>query len=173
MRNMISKPGFLLLSGVFTLLFMLILYTSMARVLPSGAPGVFSLQTAFSKASLMSILSAWGPALSTYLALMTVDFFYALSYGLFLSGLIEILTRKSRGLSFLFYLPLGAAALDWAENVLHLIFLPDYETIRAGTVFIMSLISSLKWILAIISILAIIALLIKVLVGYISSLLTS
>ena len=164
MRNTISKPGFLLLSGVFTLLFMSILYTSMAKVLPSGAPGVFSLQTAFSKARLVSILSAWGPALGTYLALMAVDFFYALSYGLFLSGLIEILTRKSRKLSFLFYLPLGAATLDWVENVLHLIFLPDYETISSSMVFFVSLLSSIKWGLAIISILAIILLLIRALI---------
>ncbi len=162
LRKVIARPWLVVLSGVFTVFFMIILYSSMGRALGPGIPGVFSMQTAFSRDRLFYILSCWGPALETYLRLTWLDFLYALSYGVFLSGLLGILLRgTSGGLSCILYIPLIAAGLDWAENFLHLYLLPHYRNLSQEWIFIVSLLSSLKWFLAFLSLLFLVILGIK------------
>ncbi|GEM_PF-7113673 len=170
MRNFyerISDVRILLFSGGVALVCMLLLYSSMGRVLPEGVPGVFSLQTAFSRERLLRIISLWGEdALREYLRLTYLDFLYALAYSLFLLGLIVRLGRVSASRwKYAAGMPLLAGFLDWVENILHLIFLPTFRDLSAGVVFLFSLISALKWGLALFSLAVVLLLFIKYALG--------
>ncbi len=144
---------------------MAVLHAQMGGALPSGAPGVFAMQTCFSKARLLWILSKWGHgALRVYLGLMWVDFIYALAYGFFLASLLGLLLKvegkPARWKFVLLSLPLLASFLDWTENLLHILLLPEIQRLPEVVVFLMALLSSAKWCFALTAIAAVLFLLV-------------
>ncbi len=145
---------------------MVALSVLMARELPPHAPGIIPMELAFTKGKLVQILNSWGKALNTYLKIMWIDYLYALAYGVFLAGLFSMVSREQgkppgRGKILFFSLPFLAGVLDWVENTLHLALLPGYRSLSAPTVFALSLISLVKWLAALVSILAIAFFLVK------------
>lgn len=130
-------------------------------LLPPGAPSIFDLQLAFSAPRLASVLEQWGEAgVRAYVEGMWLDFLYPLAYALALSGWIAALTRRAeqppaRWQLTLFALPFLAAALDYVENLLHLLMFAVLQTLPPVLVFLASLAAAVKWSLAGVSVLAV------------------
>lgn len=132
--------------------------------LPPNAPTIFDLQLAFTAEKFQSVLAAWGEQnVAAYVNSMWLDFLYPIAYALALSGWIAVLTRRadappSRPALAFFAAPLLAALLDYLENSLHLLMLAVLHTAPPALVFLASLAAAVKWALAGIAILIILAL---------------
>lgn len=132
--------------------------------LPPGAPNIFDLQLAFSAEKFQSVLAAWGETnVRAYVSGMWLDYLYPIAYALALSAWLAVLTRQtgrppSRSILTLFWFPFLAALLDYVENSLHLLILVVLHTFSPALVFLASLAAAVKWILAGLSVLAILAL---------------
>ncbi len=132
--------------------------------LPPGAPSIFDLQLAFTVARFQSVMGQWGEtAMQAYVHSMWLDYLYPIAYALALSAWIAVLTRRPsqpppRWQLTLFSLPFLAAALDYVENTVHLLMLAVLHATPAALVLLASLAAAVKWTLAAVSILAILAL---------------
>jgi hypothetical protein len=135
--------------------------------LPPGAPSIFDLQLAFSAEKFQSVLAAWGERnVAAYVNSMWLDYLYPIAYALALSAWLAVLTRRadripSRPALALFAAPFLAALLDYVENSLHLLMLALLHATPAALVFLASLAAAVKWTLAGVSILAILALTVR------------
>jgi len=133
--------------------------------LPPGAPGIFDLQLAFTPERFQFVMEQWGEAaMQNYVTGMWMDYIYPVAYAMALGSLLAWLTSRpnlptARWHLFLFCLPFIAGGLDWVENSLHLLMLAVLHSTPSALVFLASLAAALKWILAAISILAILLLL--------------
>lgn len=135
--------------------------------LPPGAPSIFDLQLAFSAEKFQSVLAAWGERnVAAYVNSMWLDYLYPIAYALALSAWLAVLTRRadripSRPALALFAAPFLAALLDYVENSLHLPMLAALHATPAALVFLASLAAAVKWTLAGVSILGILALTVR------------
>jgi hypothetical protein len=132
--------------------------------LPPGAPSIFALQLAFTAEKFQSVLAAWGETnVRAYVNGMWLDYLYPPAYALALSGWLAVLTRRadaapSRPVLTLFAAPFLAALLDYVENTLHLLMLSVLHLTPPALVFLASLAAAVKWTLAGLSLLFILAL---------------
>jgi hypothetical protein len=122
---------------------------------PSGDTGLIDLQLAFTKGRAEKILSAWGSAgQNHFLKTIWIDFIYPVAYALLLSSLIILIHGKKRfflndsKINLLLSMPAFSALLDMIENVIEIVFVYNHDLISAKTFFVHSLIASLKWTLA-------------------------
>jgi penicillin amidase len=142
--------------------------------LPPGAPSIFDLQLAFTPQRFQFVMEQWGEAaMQNYVTGMWMDYIYPVAYSLALAGFIAWLTvcpnqSPARWHLILFSLPLIAGLLDWVENSLHLLMLAVLHATPSALVFIASLAAAIKWILAAVSILAILLLLLAKGISFIS-----
>jgi len=152
----VSKSAVLIISGILTSL--LFYWLQNLSKVPAGGPGIINLQLAFSLHHFNEILQAWGPdAVRQFQHTMWIDYFYAVAYGIFLSGVLfsigSRLQIRPKRLLFFAWLPLVASLLDWTENTIHLILLR--EGANDAGVLLASVIASVKWWLLIQSVLLI------------------
>jgi hypothetical protein len=95
---------------------------------------------------------------------LAIDMFYAVSYGLFLAALLRLALRRLGILAtsrwnYLCLLPLGSGAADMTENATILALLHIYPATPPALVYVASAATSLKWVLASVSLVLILALL--------------
>jgi hypothetical protein len=150
------------LCAVLTALFLLY-FSATERAAPQGTPGVLELELAFTPERFKGIVEQWAEAgtLGVQQRNLWLDLLFPFAYAGLLTGLLVLLAWPSSGapkavLSVLLPLPLVAGVLDWLENGL-LIWLLGQDPYRWPTaVFVMSAISSIKWLLLLVSGLAVI-----------------
>jgi len=135
---------------------------------PAGSPGVVALQLAFSAQTFQGIVEQWGPVgVAAYRAVtIYVDSWFPIAYSFLLCSLVAYLTVKFRLNSrqhcwAMIVVPFVAAALDWVENSLHLFLLRNPERPSAVLVCLASMAAATKWGLLAVTVLGIVALMVR------------
>lgn len=132
---------------------------------PLGHDMLF-VQTTLSADEVRAIFARWEAAglLDTYLAHYRFDMIHPLWYGVFLAALLaKGMNANAIPAKYdnLLLVPFVAAACDVVENFLHLNYIHDRATITTGNVLISNGAANLKWLLAIGSVVAVIALAVR------------
>jgi len=158
----LAKWQIVLICGVLTIAFTLFL-SATDRAAPAGTPGIIQLELAFSEDRFSDIVEQWSQASTLQIQQrnLWIDLLFPFAYVLLLSGLVAWLTRSSHekpsaGLIALLSLPFIAGLLDWIENVFLLFRLRDVSSFAEPLVFLASAVSLAKWILILVTVLAII-----------------
>lgn len=146
---------------VFLGFFFLLTYLDNELKAIGGGSGVLDLQFAFTLERGTEIIRQWG-TIGRHLALtgLLIDCFYPISYGLLLMTLIVRIfnAENSEGsANRLLYLPLWAVILDYAENIVHWRAIESFPAVSTFSFFIASLFATTKWMLVVITILAILS----------------
>ncbi len=134
---------------------------------PLGHGDVLTLQLTFNPQTFSNILEHWGPeGIRTYLLHFLPDYIHGPIYAVFLSSAMARLTKDrhppaSRFVISLFLLPFIAGLCDMAENTLHLIMIGRPALISSGLVSLSAACTWIKWILAAVSLLAILFFIIR------------
>jgi hypothetical protein len=155
------------LCGLLTALFLLY-FSATERAAPQGTPGVLELELAFTPQRFNGIVDQWAEAgtVEVQQRNLRLDLLFPFAYAGLLTGLLALLARPPSGapkllLSILLTLPPVAGVLDWFENGL-LIWLLGHDPYQWPTlVLLMSAISSIKWLLLLVSGVAVIHQLVK------------
>ncbi len=157
----LAKWQIVLASGVLTVAFMAV-FSSADRAAPQGTPGIIQLELAFSEDRFSGIVGQWSQAgtLQVQQRNLWIDFLFPFAYAPFLSSLLAWVARRSCGepstrLIALLSLPFIAGLLDWIENAFLLLLLRDVTSFAAPLVFLASAVSLAKWMLILVSVLAI------------------
>jgi hypothetical protein len=155
------------LCGLLTVLFLLY-FSATERAAPEGTAGVIELELAFTEARFNGIVDQWAEAgtLGVQQRNLWLDLLFPFAYAGLLTGLLGMLALRSSGepqlgLSVLVTLPLVAGVLDWIENGLLIWLLGQGHYHGPILVFLMSSISLTKWLLLLVSGVAIIYHLVK------------
>jgi hypothetical protein len=155
------------LCGVLTALFLLY-FSATERAAPEGTPEVLELELAFTADRFDGIVDQWAEAgtLAVQQRNLLLDLFFPFAYGGLLTGLLGLLAlppsgEPKLGLSILLPLPLVAGVLDWLENGLLVLLLGWAVGQRQLLVAVASVVSSAKWILLLVSLMAVVCLLLK------------
>jgi hypothetical protein len=120
-------------------------------------------QLGYGPGDVYSLLTKYGGEGRRHYALfLAVDMVYAVSYGLFLAGLLRIVLRAlgiraGSSWNYLCVLPIAAGSADCIENASFLVLLAAYPDVPLAVVYIASAATALKWLLAAVSILLILA----------------
>jgi hypothetical protein len=153
--------------GVLTALFLLY-FSATERAAPEGTPGVLELELAFTADRFDSIVDQWAESgtLAVQQRNLWLDLFFPFAYATFLCGLVGLLVARfseqpRTGLVALAMLPLVAGALDWVENGLLILLLESVIGERQLLVTVASAVSSAKWILLLVSLMAVVCLLLR------------
>lgn len=153
-----------LVTGVLYFLSQILIGHILERI---GPADVLALQTTFSAHRFLEILGQWGErGVSVYMSHFTLDFIHPVWYALFLSSFMAWLTARpekepSRGMLILFFLPYVAGACDLIENTIHVLLLRRVVPVSEAPVFFSALCANTKWLLAGISVIAVLALGVK------------
>ncbi len=145
----LSRDDVLILSGIAALILLALLATVGT---PSGgdAGQVFALQLAFTEENFQAVLERWGRAgTAQFLGTLWLDYLFPIAYAVFLASLAARLAAAGQRAPhapprLLIALPWGAAALDYAENTLHLAMLGQ-GGVSAPLVLAASLAAAAKW----------------------------
>jgi len=155
------------LCAVLTALFLLY-FSATERAAPEGTPEVLELELAFTTDRFDSIVDQWAESgtLAVQQRNLWLDLFFPFAYGGLLTGLLGLLAVPSSGEPKLRYavllpLPLVAGVLDWMENGLLIWLLGQGHNHWPTFVLLMSTISSVKWLLLLVSGVAVIYQLVK------------
>lgn len=155
------------LCGVLTALFLLH-FSATERAAPESTPEVLELELAFTADRFNGIVDQWAESgtLGIQERNLWLDLFFPFAYGGLLIGLLGLLALPSSGepklgLSILLPLPLVAGGLDWLENGLLIWLLGEGHNHWPSLVLLMSTVSSIKWLLLLVSGVAVIYLLVK------------
>jgi hypothetical protein len=153
--------------GVLTALFLLY-FSATERAAPEGTPEVLELELAFTADRFDSIVDQWDESgtLAVQQRNLWLDLFFPFAYGGLLTGLLGLLALPFSGepklrYSILLPLPLVAGVLDWLENGLLIWLLGQGHNHWPTLVLSMSTISSIKWLLLLVSGVAVIYKLVK------------
>jgi len=156
------KWQIVLASGVLTAAFM-VFFSSADRAAPQGTPGIIQLELAFSEDRFGSIVGQWSQAgtLQVQQRNLWIDLLFPFAYAPFLSSPLAWVARRSCGepstsLLALLTLPFAAGLLDWIENAFLLLLLRDVTSFAAPLVVLASAVSLAKWMLILVTVLAII-----------------
>ncbi|MDI6797735.1 MAG: hypothetical protein QMD09_12355 [Desulfatibacillaceae bacterium] len=139
----------------------------MFRILSRLGSDPLMLQITFSKERFLEILGGWGRwGVGLYKSHYWFDFVHPIWYSIFLASFIAWLSAKkgvspSKGLLLLFCLPFAAGLCDLVENTFHVLMLNSVIRITAFSVAASAAFANTKWLLAGISLAAIIVLGIK------------
>jgi len=146
MMNWVSQKQIVLASGVMTLLlFIAVIFLAEPAIKGNTGKGMVSLQLAFTKEHGQEILAVWGTrGMSEFRRWIAADYAYLLAYSVFLAGLLVRAGARPGTVRLAF---LGGA-LDAIENTMELFFLSLPQKFPAVLFFIHSLLSSMKWLLA-------------------------
>lgn len=162
MIELVAKWQILLVCGLLTVAFMWF-FSSADRAAPEGTPGIIELEVAFSADKFSDIVQQWSKASTLQLQKrnLWIDLLFPIAYSSFLSGLhgalaIRTAQEPSQGVTVLLALPIVAGLLDWIENGLLLMLLRDITSFSVPLVFLASTAASIKWILILVSALAIV-----------------
>lgn len=134
-----------------------------ASVLGKYGHDLLRLQTTFDPELFRQIISQWGePGLAAFRAHFYPDSIHPFIYALFLASAWAALTRREdappSGVTLaVFALPLAAGFCDLLENCLHILVLQDIAHIPSYMVTAGALAANTKWLLAGVSILAVLA----------------
>ena len=155
------------LCGALTVAFLLF-FTGTERGAPDGTPGVIELELAFSEERFNHIVHDWTKAgtLGMQRRNLWFDLLFPFAYATFLCGLLGLLAMRSSdppraGLVVLLMLPLVAGALDWIENGLLIWLLQSMDGQRQLLVTTASVVASAKWILLLVSLVAVFCLFLR------------
>jgi hypothetical protein len=142
---------------VLTVLFLLY-FSATERAAPEGTPGVMGLELAFTEERFNGIVDQWAEAgtLGVQQRNLWLDLLFPFAYAGLLTGLLGRLALPSLGepklgLPILVTLPLVAGVLDWIENGLLIWLLGQGHYHGPILVFLMSMVSSFKWLLLLVS----------------------
>ena len=148
--------------GVLTVAFVLFFVSADLKA-PAGTPGIIQLELAFTEGNFSSIINQWSEAgtLQVQERNLWIDLLFPVAYAVFLSSLLAFLTVRpdgepSPGLMLLLIQPFIAGLLDWVENISLLLLLRDTSNLSESLIFLASTVASFKWILILVSALAII-----------------
>ncbi len=137
----------------------------MSILSPIGSDSVISFQLTFNRESMAALLNSWGDGgIETFKKHFYLDFFHPLWYGAFLFfTMLFVKTKLSRyqdstAVPKYVYLPFVAAFFDCAENFLEIEIIDRRFNLTDTLVIAAGLTSLLKWLIALASILIIIAL---------------
>jgi|GEM_PF-488328 len=133
---------------------------------PLGTLTVLELQTSFSPDTFVNIVQGWidSDMLSRYWDHFYFDMIHPVWYGLFLcAGLSHYFNVNAipNKFDFLLFLPFVAGACDAIENISHIRFLLDSESITPLAIAISALACNVKWVLFLGSFLALFTLAIR------------
>lgn len=144
----------LLFSGISSILCIIILAILDNIIRPVGSPNMLELQFSFFTSRFKEILYIWGEKSLYYLKIaLAVDYFFAISYSLFLSTIISFLNFKGKGKFKIFFIfPLFAGIFDIIENTLYYIIILQLPKDIIYLVPFTTIISIIKWGLVIFSI---------------------
>jgi len=129
----------------------------------AGMSDVLDFQLAFSVERAHVVVERWGSeGVAAYRGSMALDYPYALAYGAALSGLVARAWGgprwpESAALRALFFAPWLAALLDMVENGVHLWVLQPPVQLTPTAVVLASTAAALKWALAALLLLALLA----------------
>ncbi len=162
MFQRVGKWQIVVICGVLTVAFLLF-FSLAERGAPEGTPGIVELELAFSEDRFSGIVGQWSEAgtLPVQKRNLWIDLLFPFAYAFFLSSLLALLAIKSSeepgsGLIVLLELPFVAGFFDWIENALLLVLLGDTGNFSQPLVFLASVAASIKWLLILVSALAII-----------------
>ena len=155
--NRVARWPIVAACGVLTALFLLY-FGATERAAPVGTPGVLELELAFTAQRFDSIVGQWAEdgTLAVQQRNLWLDLFFPFAYGGLLTGLLGLLALPRSGEpklrhAILLPLPLVAGFLDWIENGLLIWLLGQSSNHSPTLVLLMSTISSIKWLLLLIS----------------------
>ena len=156
-RKKVSSTPITVIFGILFLISQITILTVLSEL---DLKEVFTFQTTFSKDFVKDTIIMWRDKdlLDIYKIHFYMDFFHPLLYSIFLCSLIARILEEIKApqkLNFLLLIPMLAGSLDILENILHLIFISDVDSITTGLVIISALAANLKWIIAHFSILLI------------------
>jgi hypothetical protein len=160
-----------LICGILTVAFMLF-FSRADSAAPEGTPGTIQLELAFSEDRFSSIVGQWSEAgtLQIQERNLWIDLLFPVAYAIFLSSLLAWLAIRSDaepslGFIILLALPFVAGLFDWLENALLLVLLRDPSSFSQPLIFFSSIAASVKWILILVSVLAIVYYIFRKVVG--------
>jgi hypothetical protein len=115
----------------------------------SGHNRVMELQLAFHKEIGQIILDAWGAAgREHFLNTVWIDFVFPIAYSTLLAALLARSLHRIRGAAWIqsmIFIPFFVALLDFAENVIEILFVSEPDSISQSLFFAHSIIASFKW----------------------------
>lgn len=115
-------------------------------------PSIPTIQFSFNEATFNSVLAQWGPSgVARFKTHFAIDFPFLVSYGLFgyLLSQHTSLLKKLPALvrSLLSWALPAAAAMDAAENLLHLHFISGATAIPSALYLVAGVVVTIKWML--------------------------
>lgn len=153
------------LSVILTILMTYLMYKSFGPLKNDGGLEVIYLQFSYTPERFLNIVHRWGfGGINVFLFSICLDYIYPVLYAFVLSGLIAraVLKRGAEKIPFVhrlcFFLPFLAAAIDYAENILHvrilsnMLFHQSLETIAPLPVLMASFCATTKWALILFSV---------------------
>ncbi len=157
--NLVAVKQYLLFSGLFFVMTAVVMIYTDHLLRPSGCPGPFSLQLAFTLDKFNDILRACGEkGVRYHLIILWIDYIFLLAYSGFLANLVgSLVPREDEGWALkLFSLPVIAGVLDIVENTLLLVLVQNPLWASTAAITFVSLIALIKFLCVILSILVII-----------------
>jgi|GEM_PF-836976 len=148
----IAVKQYLIFSGCFFVLTVLVMLMLDAQIRPPGCPGMIPLELAFTKGEFGDIVTACGTeGVRAHQIMVWVDYLFIISYVGFLGNLLGSLVRHIEYDKALLYfsLPVYAGVLDIIENTLLLIELSDTTSTSGALIFLASLAALVKFLLLI------------------------
>jgi hypothetical protein len=162
MAQRIGKWQIVLVCGILTIGFMLFLGAA-DRQAPLGTPGIVQLEVAFSEDNFRDIVERWSEVgtLQVQRRNLWIDLLFPFAYASFLSSLLAWLAIRpsqepNTSLVRLLILPFIAGLFDWVENFSLLFLLRDSCGYSQPLIFFSSTVASMKWVLILVSVLAIV-----------------
>jgi hypothetical protein len=163
LRRLATRRTVLILLALELLFNIAVLPVAEARIKAgSGGVGPLDLMPGYSAAQAYSAISAYNEDGRVFYLLieLTVDLIYPIIYSLFFSLTILYFLRRNAaqrpGLARLALLPFGALICDWAENAGIVTMLLTYPAQQPVVGVVTGLLTSLKWIFAGLSLLAVV-----------------
>lgn len=152
MIQILSKKYVLLLSLILvSVMFTTVMFIVNPLIDGKNGLEVIALQLSFQKSSGLKIANGWGESgISNFKKWIFTDYFYALSYALFLGSLLSgliVKNGKEKQFSYTWVIPLAfiAGFLDWIENTIELLFLNNPTDCSNMLFFVHSIIATIKW----------------------------
>ncbi|MBN1497854.1 MAG: hypothetical protein JXA07_13860 [Spirochaetes bacterium] len=156
-----------------------IYFTSQAAIInilhPIGTDAFMRFQLTFSGESMAAILNSWGEAgIETLFKHFYLDFLHPLWYSAFLFfSMIYVKTKLSDYKQFssvpkYVFLPFIAAFADLAENFMEIQLISTRFDLNKTLVMATGIVSLIKWLLVLVSIIIIVALLVKLVLNIVT-----
>jgi hypothetical protein len=146
----LGRPRVILVSLLVTAVF--VVYFNVTEKASEDAPGIMSLQLAFTEETFGSIVDQWlaSGMLDVRRRNLWVDLLFPLAYGSFLAGVWawgSMGGNPGKRVPSCLVLPFLGGVLDWTENGLHLVLLRHTSGFSSNLVLAASIAASIKWLL--------------------------